>query len=104
VSVTRADVERIAELARLELGEQELGRLTSELNGILGHIGQLASLDLAATSDLTPQIRSPLPATRPEGAEEADVLRQSPASFAPDWREGFFVVPPPPGVHREPSE
>ena len=34
-------------------------------------------------------------------AEEPDALRREIGSFAPDWREGFFVVPPLPGVHAE---
>ena len=104
MSVTRADVVKIAALARLELGEEELQRLTAELNGILGHVDRLASLDLAETSDLTPQVRSPLPSTRPEAVEDPDALIRQPASFAPDWRENFFVVPPLPGMHREGSE
>ena len=104
MSVTHADVVKIAALARLELAEEELERLTSELNGILGHVDQLTSLDLAETSDLTPQIRSPLPATRAASVEEPDALTRPLGSFAPDWRKNFFVVPPPPGVHREEPE
>ena len=104
MSVTRADVVKIAALARLELEEEELERLTVELNGILEHVAQLTSLDLRETADLTPQIRSPLPATRPEAVEEADTLSCPPSAFAPDWREGFFVVPPPPGMHRKEPE
>ena len=104
MSVTRTDVMKMAALARLELGEEELERLTTELNGILGHVDHLTSLDLVETSDLTPQIRSPLPATRPESVEDPDALNRQPTSFAPDWRENFFVVPPLPGMHREESE
>ena len=101
MSVTRADVVKIAALARLELEEEELERLTTELNEILGHSAQLTSLDLMETEDLTPQIRSPLPATRQQAAEEADALSGPPSTFAPDWRENFFIVPPPPGMHRD---
>ena len=53
---------------------------------------------------VTPQIRSPLPATRAASVEEPDALTRPLGSFAPDWRENFFVVPPPPGVHREEPE
>ncbi len=104
MSVTRADVVEIAAVARLALGEEELERLTTELNGILGHVDQLTSLDLAETPDLTPQIRSPLPATRGGDVEDPDALNRPPSSFAPDWRENFFIVPPLPGMHREESE
>ena len=104
MSVTRADVGKIAALARLELDDEEVARLTTDLNGILEHVDQLTSLDLAEASDLTPQTRAPLPSTRPEAAEDADALDLPPASFAPDWRQSFFVVPPPPGTHREDAE
>ena len=104
MSVTRAEVLKIAALARLALEEEELERLTVELNGILGHVAQLTAHDLMETADLSPQIRSPLPATRPEAVEEADALRSPLSVFAPDWRENFFVVPPPPGMHRKDPE
>jgi aspartyl/glutamyl-tRNA(Asn/Gln) amidotransferase C subunit len=104
MSVTRADVAKIAALARLELEKEELERLTLEINGILRHVAQLTSLDLIETTDLTPQIRSPLPATRPEAVEDADVLSCRPSAFAPDWRDNFFVVPPLPGMHRKEPE
>jgi aspartyl-tRNA(Asn)/glutamyl-tRNA(Gln) amidotransferase subunit C len=102
--VTRAEVVKIADLARLELEEEELEQLTTQLNGILGYVAQLTSLDLMETTDLTPQIRSPLPVTRPEAVEEADALNRPPSTFAPDWRENFFVVPLPPGMHRKEPE
>ena len=54
--------------------------------------------------ELTPQSRAALPGTRPEAAEDPDALHLPPESFAPDWRQNFFVVPPPPGMHREDSE
>ena len=104
MSVTPVDVAKIAALARLELEEQEVERLTTELNGILQHVDQLTSLDLAETSDLRLQGRDSLSSTRPEAAEEPDALDLPPASFAPDWRQNFFVVPPPPGMHREDAE
>lgn len=36
--------------------------------------------------------------TRSPAAETPDPLHMAPSAFAPDVREGFFVVPPPPGV------
>jgi aspartyl-tRNA(Asn)/glutamyl-tRNA(Gln) amidotransferase subunit C len=47
-SLTRADVEHVAHLARLGLGEAELARLEGELNHILEQYAKLADLDTDA--------------------------------------------------------
>ena len=36
------------------------------------------------------------------GVEGPDKLHETPVDFAPEWQEGFFIVPAPPGVN--PSE
>jgi aspartyl/glutamyl-tRNA(Asn/Gln) amidotransferase C subunit len=91
------DARRIAALARLRFDAEELGRITQELNHILDHVEELRSLERRAVEDGLDEVRS----TRGAEAERADELRRDIASFAPDWREGFFVVPPFPGVHQE---
>ncbi len=47
-SLTRADVEHVAHLARLGLSEIELARLEGELNHILDQYARLAGLDTDA--------------------------------------------------------
>jgi len=102
MSVTRAEVERIAELARLRLDDAELERLTGELNGILEHVAALGGLpaheDVEAT-DATTHLA--LASTRPTEDAEPDPLGAGPGAFAPRWTDGFFTVPAPPGVHHE---
>lgn len=41
MGITRSDVEHVAQLARLSFKEEELERLTKELNSILTHMEQL---------------------------------------------------------------
>ena len=115
MSVDRSEADRIAHLARLRFEDEELTRITGELNRILGHVESLKSLDadgggalagavggggtpahLATSGAPTVAECSP---TRAKGAEEPDALRRGLEALAPDWREGFFVVPPLPGVH-----
>jgi len=100
MSVGRNHAVRIASLARLRFGDAELTRITAELNRILEHVEQLRTLEQAAPPPAGPDERA---STRFPGAEEPDALRDGIGSFAPDWREGFFVVPPLPGVHAEPE-
>lgn len=95
MSVDPAEVLRIAALARLELDENDLERLTADLNAILGHVDALSELEEPAAEgcvDLGPQ-----PSTRLEEAS-AEGLSVDPAAMAPAWNDGFFLVPHPPGV------
>jgi aspartyl-tRNA(Asn)/glutamyl-tRNA(Gln) amidotransferase subunit C len=59
VSLSRAEVEKVSKLARLELGESELDALTVQLAQIVQYVEQLSELDtdeiepLAHTLELT---------------------------------------------------
>lgn len=88
-------VRRVAELARLELGDDEVARLAGELEAILGHFEQLEDVDLEAAEERADDedrsaIRADAPGTEP--------LAFGPDEMAPDWRGGHFVVPRLPGL------
>jgi aspartyl-tRNA(Asn)/glutamyl-tRNA(Gln) amidotransferase subunit C len=51
MALSRADVEKVSLLARLQLGPSELDRLTGELGRIVGFVEQLGELD---TRDVAP--------------------------------------------------
>ena len=109
MSVDREEVERIAGLARLELEDDEAARLTSEMNRILDHAERLRGVSaeasgasgIAGASGIEGAEEGRASGVREEDVTDPDALHAEPASFAPDWREGFFVVPPPPGVTAE---
>ncbi len=88
--ITAQTVQHLAELARIALSDDEIARLTSDLDSILHHIakvGEVAGGDVPATSH-------PIPinnVTRPD--EIADVLTLEQAlSNAPDAADGMFRV------------
>lgn len=97
MSVTLGDARRIAELARLRLDDMELRRLTGELNRILDHVVALEALGEEEAADVVEPTED-LVSLRPSEAEAPDPLVHDPARAAPDWREGFFVVPALPGL------
>ena len=103
MSVDRAEVERIAKLAQLRFADAELDRLTDEMNRILGHAERLAQTDEGAGGVATGHAPDALQGVRDAGLQVPDRLADPPASFAPQWQDGFFVVPPPPGVTAEPE-
>src|SRR5262249_45578042 len=64
--ITRADVEHVAQLARLALTDEELDSLTAELGVILEHAAQVSALD---THDVPPTAH-PLPLVNVFRADE----------------------------------
>jgi aspartyl-tRNA(Asn)/glutamyl-tRNA(Gln) amidotransferase subunit C len=89
----RAQVLHVARLARLELGDDEVQRMASELSKVLDHVEKIRELDLegvAPTShvvEVTDALRpdEPRPCLPPEVALAA----------APEPLEGGFGVPTP---------
>ncbi|HSR41015.1 MAG TPA: Asp-tRNA(Asn)/Glu-tRNA(Gln) amidotransferase subunit GatC [Longimicrobiales bacterium] len=100
--MTRDEVERVAALARLRLDEGEAAALTDDLDEILGHMETLASVTDSATEGESPVHEVPAP-LRPDGEGSPDVLLRPPAEFAPEWDEGFFLVPRLPGMEDAPG-
>ena len=108
MSVDRAHADRIARLARLRFADEDLARITADLNHILELVESLAGLEGGegrdggggghiATSG-APTVAG-CSSTRDAGADAPDHLARDLSDVAPDWRDGFFVVPPLPGVH-----
>jgi aspartyl-tRNA(Asn)/glutamyl-tRNA(Gln) amidotransferase subunit C len=91
-SLTRADVEHVAYLARLGLADDELARLEGQLNHILDQYAILSRLDTndipptAQTIELENILRDDV--ARPSMPVD-DVLRN-----AARTEKGFIVVPP----------
>ncbi len=86
------EVEHIADLARLELTDEELARYREQLSAILDYFTQLRELDTAdipPTSSVLPP-RSALRQDEPHpGLSLEDLLRN-----APDAEADQFRVPP----------
>ena len=91
MSVSTKDVEHVARLAELAVDPAELPALTQQMDRIVGFVAQLAELgDLAGASR---HVAGP-PETRlrEDVVERADLARK-PAELAPEFVDGFFVVP-----------
>lgn len=90
MTVSRGEVDRIARLARLRLDPAEAARITGELNTILAHMAELAPLDVTGV-EAEGVAEGPAPYRDPDAGP--DPLQAPLERIAPDWREGFFVVP-----------
>ena len=92
MTLTIEQVEHIAELARLELTNEEKIRYRGQLSDILDYFQQLQGVD---TDDISPTAglavdRSPLRADEPRPGLEREALLKN----APDTEEHQFKVPP----------
>jgi aspartyl-tRNA(Asn)/glutamyl-tRNA(Gln) amidotransferase subunit C len=92
MAITRDEVKRIAELARLEIPEAKLERLAGELSKVLDFAATLNRLDLAG---LEPSQFAPRDAPLREDAVNGRRLSPEAAlAAAPEREDGFFRVPP----------
>ncbi len=90
MKITRAEVEHIATLARLELAEAEIERLQSDLSQILEYVEQLNELD-------TTRVLPTAHVVAREDVLREDVSRPSlpteeVLANAPQAEEGYFRV------------
>jgi aspartyl-tRNA(Asn)/glutamyl-tRNA(Gln) amidotransferase subunit C len=90
MAVTHDDVCAIAALARLTVSDDRLDALVAELNGILRHMDVLSRVDTTRAPDQA-ELAEPMRVAPDAGPSVA--LSHSPAVFAPEWRDGFFLVP-----------
>jgi aspartyl/glutamyl-tRNA(Asn/Gln) amidotransferase C subunit len=91
MSVSRQEVERIAQLAELHVDETALATLVDQMSRILDYVAQIAAL--SATETAAPFV--PGPVSLPFRADE---VNPAPMAFGPDrlapaFRDGLFLVP-----------
>jgi aspartyl-tRNA(Asn)/glutamyl-tRNA(Gln) amidotransferase subunit C len=92
MAITREEVLHVAKLARLELSEEEIERLTGELSAILEAVSKVSELDL---SDVPPTSH-PLDVVNVWGADEPrpSLPVEDALANAPEREEAYFKVPP----------
>ena len=96
MSVTRETVAKIASLARIRMGEDELDRMVPELNSLLGWVEQLGEVDCTGVEPMTAVIPQALRLR--DDVIDADPLtgggvREAVLANAPVAEHGFFGVP-----------
>ena len=96
MSITREEILQIANLARLRLTDSESEDLSNDLNQILEYVDTLASLKVPKGERLG--LGPPEAPERAAGQIQPDPMAHPPAESAPDFRDGFFMVPSPPSL------
>jgi aspartyl/glutamyl-tRNA(Asn/Gln) amidotransferase C subunit len=91
LSIGRNEVRHAARLAELALGEGELDRLVDQMNRIVDYVAQLDRVP--ADRMAQPFLPGPAAAALREDVPDPVPLAHPPAEFAPEFRDGFFLVP-----------
>ncbi len=91
MKISRSEVEKVAALARLELSEDEVERLTEDLSSILSYIAKLEELDTANIEPTSHVVTMKTP-------YREDVVTNQPSTDdamanAPQSDDNYFVVP-----------
>ena len=96
MTVSREDIDRTAEFARLRVAEAEAEELRRVFNTLLDYVDTLGALAPAepdtgdAGGERTPE--------RAPGERGPDPVTDPPAAYAPECKDGLFVVPSPPSL------
>lgn len=91
MKVTKATIEHIANLARLNLTQDEMDRLTSEMGNILSYVDKLNELDTTGVKPMEHVI--PIRNVFREDRVEPSYDREKILANAPSQEKGCFKVP-----------
>jgi aspartyl-tRNA(Asn)/glutamyl-tRNA(Gln) amidotransferase subunit C len=89
MNIDRDEARRIAELAHLEFDEPGLDRLAMEMTTILSYIDQLREVEVAGFDEGVASAPTPMR----DDVLRPSIDRQAVEANAPEWSDGFFVVP-----------
>jgi aspartyl-tRNA(Asn)/glutamyl-tRNA(Gln) amidotransferase subunit C len=91
MSVSREDVQHVAQLARLDFSEEEEARMADELSQILEYVDKLDELDTSGVSPMS-HVLDVTNVFRPDEVKERIDRRQA-LEPAPEADDEYFRVP-----------
>lgn len=91
MSIGRDEVLHVAKLSELAVREGDLDRLVEQMNRIVDYVAQLDQVPADRITE--PFLPGPQAVVLREDVEGAVPLACPPAAMAPEFLEGFFLVP-----------
>jgi aspartyl-tRNA(Asn)/glutamyl-tRNA(Gln) amidotransferase subunit C len=91
MSIGRDEVLHVAKLAELAVRDEDLDRLVAQMNRIVDYVAQLDQVP--ADRPAEPFLPGPHAVALREDVPGPVPLARPPAELAPEFAEGFFLVP-----------
>ena len=91
MTIGRDEVLHVAKLAELAVRDQDLDRLVEQMNRIVDYVAQLDQVPGDRMAE--PFLPGPQAVVLREDVEGAVRLAHPPATMAPEFLDGFFLVP-----------
>lgn len=91
MAITKADVEHVALLSRLELTEEEKEQYADSLTKIFAHVEQLNSVDVSGVEPTAHPL--PLKDVLRKDVIQGSLTNEQALANAPDAEDGCFKVP-----------
>lgn len=85
------EVRHVAKLAELAVAEADVATLATQLEGIVAFVAQLNEVDLPVGTGTTAV--GPSQVLLREDRVDPIPMTRTPGEMAPEFREGFYVVP-----------
>jgi aspartyl-tRNA(Asn)/glutamyl-tRNA(Gln) amidotransferase subunit C len=92
MGLSREDVKKVAQLARLEVSEEEVTVLTAELGAVLTYIEQLSKLDTEGVAPMAHAVE--IVNVLADDVVEASFDREEMLASAPSRDDACYRVPP----------
>ena len=91
MAIEQDEIEKIAELARIRIAQDQIGEVTQRITEILGMVDQLQAADTAGVEPMS----NPLDATQLLRADEVTEINRRDAfqAIAPAVENGLYLVP-----------
>ncbi|MEP6591033.1 MAG: Asp-tRNA(Asn)/Glu-tRNA(Gln) amidotransferase subunit GatC [Gemmatimonadota bacterium] len=86
-----AEVRHVARLAELAVAESEVATLAAQLEAIVAFVAQLNAVEVPTGTGVT--VVGPERLALRDDRVDPIPMTRGPAEMAPEFREGFFVVP-----------
>jgi aspartyl-tRNA(Asn)/glutamyl-tRNA(Gln) amidotransferase subunit C len=91
MSLSLADVEKVARLARLAMNEQEIQAAQAQLNNIFGLIAEMQAVDTTGIAPMS-HAQDVAQRLRPDVVSETN-QREAFQAIAPQVEQGLYLVP-----------
>ncbi len=91
MAIEQDEIEKLAELARIRIKDEQIGEVTERITAILAMVDQLQAVDTSAVEPMA----NPLDASQRLRADEVTEMNRREAfqAIAPAVEDGLYLVP-----------